>query len=133
MIGVAAWSRQRGSAEKAPAARLHLVISTDGPRTLSADQFDPDLVPPIVDTTVYFPTIVHEIMALVEADPGIIEGWQAGDVHFVYSADGVRLLRTEGFGGQSHISRFCRYLDHNDGETAKDWPTTYCDYGEYAD
>jgi hypothetical protein len=81
------------------AGELHLVISTDGPRTLRADQFDPDLVPPIVDTTVYFPTIVHEIMALVEADPGIIERWQAGDVHFVYSADGVRLLRTEGFSG----------------------------------
>lgn len=81
------------------AGELHLVISTDGPRTLRAVHFDPDLVPPIVDATVHFPTIVHEIMALVEADPGIIEGWQAGDVHFVYSADGVRLLRTEGFGG----------------------------------
>ncbi len=75
------------------------MISTDGPRTLRAVHFDRDLVPPIVDATVYFPTIVHEITALVEADPGIIERWQAGDAHFVYSADGVRLLRTEGFGG----------------------------------
>ena len=28
----------------------------------------------------------------VDADPGIIERWQAGEAHFVYSADGVRLL-----------------------------------------
>ena len=81
------------------AGELHLVISTDGPRTLHGVQFDPDLVPPIADATVDFPSIVHEIMALVEADPGIIEGWQAGDVHFVYSDDGVRLLRTEAFAG----------------------------------
>ena len=81
------------------AGEVHLVISTDGPRTLRPDQFDPDLVPPIVDATVDFRTIVDEIMALVEADPGIIERWQAGDVHFVYSADGVRLLPTEGIGG----------------------------------
>ena len=55
-------------------------------------------MPPIVDTTAYFPTMVDDIMTLVEADPGIIERWQAGDVHFVYSADGVRLLGTEDFG-----------------------------------
>ena len=81
------------------AGELHLVISTDGARTLLAVQFDPDLVPPIVDTTAYFPAMVDDIMTLVEADPGIIERWQAGDVHFVYSADGVRLLRTEDFDG----------------------------------
>ncbi len=81
------------------AGELHLVISTDGPRTLRAVHFDPDLVPPIVDTTAYFPQMVDDIMTIVEADPGIIERWQAGDVHFVYSADGVRLLGTEDFGG----------------------------------
>ncbi len=81
------------------AGEIHLVISTDGPRTLRAVHFDPDLVPPIVDTTAYFPTMVDDIMTIVEADPGNIERWQAGDVHFVYSADGVRLLRTEDFGG----------------------------------
>ena len=58
-----------------------------------------DLVPPIVDTTAYFPAMVDDIMTLVDADPGIIERWQAGDVHFVYSADGVRLLGTEDFDG----------------------------------
>jgi hypothetical protein len=81
------------------AGELHLVISTDGPRTLRAIHFDPDLVPPIVDTTAYFPKMVDDIMTIVDADPGIIERWQAGDVHFVYSADGVRLLRTEDFDG----------------------------------
>jgi len=81
------------------AGELHLVISTDGPRTLRAVHFDPDLVPPIVDTTAYFPAMVDDIMTLVEADPGIIERWQSGDVHFVYSADGVRLLGTEDFDG----------------------------------
>ena len=81
------------------AGELHLVISTDGSGTLRAIQFERDLVPPIVDTTAYFPAMVDDIMTLVEADPGIIERWQAGDVHFVYSADGVRLLGTEDFGG----------------------------------
>ncbi len=81
------------------AGELHLVISTDGLRTLRAVHFDPDLVPPIVDTTAYFPTMVDDIMTIVDADPGIIERWQAGDAHFVYSADGVRLLRTEDFDG----------------------------------
>jgi hypothetical protein len=52
------------------AGELHLVISTDGPRTLRTVHFDPDLVPPIVDTTAYFPTMVDDIMTLVEADPG---------------------------------------------------------------
>jgi len=82
------------------AGELHLVISTDGPRTLSAVHFERDLAPRIVDTTTaYFPAIVDDIMTLVDADPGIIERWQSGDVHFVYSADGVRLLRTEDFDG----------------------------------
>jgi hypothetical protein len=81
------------------AGELHLVISTDGPRTLRAVHFDRDLVPRIVDTTAYFPAMVDDIMTIVDADPGIIERWQAGDVHFVYSADGVRLLRTEDFDG----------------------------------
>ncbi len=81
------------------AGELHLVISADGPRTLPAVHFDPDLVPPIVDTTAYFPAMVDDIMTLVEADPGIIERWPAGDLYFVYSADGVRLLRTEDFDG----------------------------------
>ena len=81
------------------AGEFHLVISTDGQRTLRAVHFGPDLVSPIVDTTAYFPAMVYDIMTLVEADPGIIERWQAGDVHFVYSADGVRLLRTEDFDG----------------------------------
>jgi hypothetical protein len=80
------------------AGELHLVISTDGPRTLRADHFDPDVVAPMVDTTAYFPAMVDEIMTIVEADPGIIERWQSGDVHFVYSGDGVRLLGTEDFG-----------------------------------
>ncbi len=65
------------------AGELHLVISTDGSRTLRAVHFDRDLVPPIVDTTAYFPTMVYDIMTMVEADPGIIERWQAGDAHFV--------------------------------------------------
>ncbi len=81
------------------AGELHLVISTDGARTLLAVHFKRDLVPPIVDTTAYFPAMVDDIMTIVDADPGIIERWQAGDVHIVYSADGVRLLRAEDFGG----------------------------------
>lgn len=37
------------------AGELHLVISTDGPRTLRAVHFDPDLVPPISGYDCVFP------------------------------------------------------------------------------